>query len=79
MMGPIEDLVLRAWGLGVHIDATEPRAHGVALVDLVCEARGLQGEMKPRPGHCLQFGRGCGMLQEGGQCVCTCQKCLRIR
>ena len=29
----------------------------------------------PLRGHCGQFGRGCGVLQEGGTCLCSCENC----
>ena len=27
--------------------------------------------------HCGQFGRGCGVRQEGGTCACTCSTCAK--
>lgn len=41
-MGPIEELVLRAWGHGVRIDAGDaarPDAHAETLMSLLVEAR----------------------------------------
>jgi hypothetical protein len=29
----------------------------------------------PSRKHCGKFGRGCGVRQEGGACVCTCPAC----
>ena len=28
-------------------------------------------------GHCGDFGYGCGVLQHGGTCVCTCRSCAK--
>ena len=69
-MGPIEELVVRAWGIGVRIDAGDrgrPGEQSRKLLAALDDARRLQ--------HCGQFGRGCGVRQEGGTCVCTCQRC----
>lgn len=72
-MGPIEELVLRAWGHGTRIDAGRhrmPDENADALLSVLDDARRLQG-------HCRRFGRGCGVLQEGGTCVCTCASCVK--
>ena len=40
------------------------------ILSVLDDARRLQG-------HCRRFGRGCGVLQEGGTCVCTCASCVK--
>lgn len=47
-MGPVEDLVLRAWGRGVRIDSDGPEIHAVGLVDLLHKARNID---KVHPWH----------------------------
>ena len=43
-----------------------------------------RAQLTGRPGknrrtlmHCRRFGRGCGLLQKGGTCVCTCSRCVK--
>ena len=48
---------------GWYFDATDP------------ELRTALERYGPLSEHCGLFGRGCGVLQEGGTCLCTCEKC----
>ena len=50
-----------------YLQSNAPGAPAMGDLD---DARRLQG-------HCRRFGRGCGVLQEGGTCVCTCASCVK--
>jgi acyl-coenzyme A synthetase/AMP-(fatty) acid ligase len=46
--GPVEDIVLRAWGRGIRIDTDNPETNGTELVALLHEARNID---KVHPWH----------------------------
>jgi hypothetical protein len=48
VIGPVENMLLRAWGRGIRIDTDSPELNGTELVKLLHEARNID---KVHPWH----------------------------